>query len=270
MSRKRAMRQDVQNNREEVSGRKKARPKPFSKFRFYFLNILLGFVIFVLLAVMMIYAFCSLHETTVSGSTIYTEDEIKAYVLDDSYSAKNAVYAFAKNLIQPKKDIPFVKNIKVKLTSYDKIKITVTQKDLFGRVSQSDGAMVYFDEDGQVVEISERVIESVMPVTGVTVDDATVGSQVSLDDKQLTFMLNLLKALDKYDIAVSSLAFDEKGDISVAYANILISVGDSSYLEEKIMRLPQILPNLEGQTGTLHLENFSSENTDIVFEKPKS
>ena len=28
-----------------------------------------------------------------------------------------------------------------------------------------------------------------------------------------------------------------------------------------------ILPKIEGMQGTLHLENYSSQNTDIVFEK---
>jgi cell division protein FtsQ len=77
----------------------------------------------------------------------------------------------------------------------------------------------------------------------------------------------LLKALNKYDIPVAAGAFDEAGNLSVAYNNIWISVGDQTYLEEKIMRLPHILPQLEGQSGTLHLENWSEDNTDIVFEK---
>ena len=41
------------------------------------------------------------------------------------------------------------------------------------------------------------------------------------------------------------------------------------YLEEKIMRLPHILPYLDGQTGILHLEDWTEDNTDIVFERPK-
>ena len=55
----------------------------------------------------------------------------------------------------------------------------------------------------------------------------------------------------------------------VAYGGIVINVGDKSYLEEKIMRLPHILPNIEGQSGILHLENWTPDNTDIVFERAK-
>ncbi len=39
------------------------------------------------------------------------------------------------------------------------------------------------------------------------------------------------------------------------------------YLEEKIDRVLRILPEIEGMYGTLHVENYSNQNTDIVFEK---
>ena len=38
------------------------------------------------------------------------------------------------------------------------------------------------------------------------------------------------------------------------------------YLDEKIMRLQYILPTINGQAGILHLENWTPESTDIVFE----
>lgn len=252
-------------NNQEIPKKKK---KKFSKFRFYFFNIVLGVIICLLVAAMAIYAFCTVHTVTVKGNTVYTEEEIKQLVLDDSYS-KNTVYAWGKNLIKPKTDIPFVSAIKVEIKGYDKLEIDVTEKKLFGCVLLSDNRMAYFDEDGKVVEVSDRVIENVMQVSGITLDKAKVGSKVGLEKDQLSFMLNLLKILKKYDIAISSLSFDEKGRITVVYGSILICVGNDTNVEEKIMRLPHILPNLEGQSGTLHLENWTPDNTDIVFERPK-
>lgn len=56
--------------------------------------------------------------------------------------------------------------IKVKIKGYDKLEIDVTEKKLFGCVLLSDNRMAYFDEDGKVVEVSDRVIENVMQVSG--------------------------------------------------------------------------------------------------------
>ena len=39
-----------------------------------------------------------------------------------------------------------------------------------------------------------------------------------------------------------------------------------SSLNEKLLRMDQILRQLEGQTGTLHLENWSESGSDIYFK----
>jgi cell division protein FtsQ len=238
----------------------------FSRFRFYFINIFLGIVIFAVAAVILIYFFCKTDEVTMEGTDIYAKEDMEAYVLSDKYS-DNAVYAVLINTFHPPRDIPFVEKVTVRLTSYHSIDILVQEKDMIGYIALTEGNYAYFDEDGNVVEISERVLSDKIPISGVLVESAEVGQKVALEEKQLSFLTALLKALNKYDIPVAAGAFDEAGNLSVAYNNIWISVGDQTYLEEKIMRLPHILPQLEGQSGTLHLENWSEDNTDIVFEK---
>jgi cell division protein FtsQ len=51
---------------------------------------------------------------------------------------------------------------------------------------------------------------------------------------------------------------------------ITIQVGTADNLAQKILRLQYILPQLEGKKGTLHLENWTSETTDIIFDPKKS
>ncbi len=237
-------------------------------FRYYFLNIVLGLLIVVIAAAIGIAMFCSIHKVKVEGNTIYTDEEVKQLVLDGKY-ANNAVYVTVYNMIKPKKEIPFVERVTVKLTRYDRIKITVKEKQCVGYIALEEGGYAYFDEDGKVVEISDRVIDRSIGVTGVALKKAEIGQKVSLEKEQLNLMVHLLKALDKYDLKISVLSFDEGGRATVAYDNLLISVGTADFLEEKMMRLPHILPQLEGQAGTLHLENWSEDNTDIVFEKPR-
>ena len=65
----------------------------------------------------------------------------------------------------------------------------------------------------------------------------------------------------------NAVTYDEKNHITIKYETYSISLGNSYLLEEKIDRMLRILPQIEGLYGTLHLENYSSQNTDIVFEK---
>ena len=53
----------------------------------------------------------------------------------------------------------------------------------------------------------------------------------------------------------------------VSYGNIEVVIGDTSSLTQKLARLEAIMPSLEGMSGTLHLEDWSEESTNIVFDK---
>ena len=235
-------------------------------FRFYFMNILLGILIVGIASVVGIAMFCSIHKVSVEGSTIYTEEEITQLVLDGKYP-NNSVYEALYNTFKPKKDIPFVSKVTVKLTGYDKLSIKVAEKNCVGYIPLEKGGYAYFDQNGSVVEVSERLIDKSIGVSGITLKKAEVGQKVELEKEQLNLMVQLLKAMRKYELEISGLSFDEAGNATVSYGDILISVGKSDFLEEKMMRLPYILPQVEGQAGTLHLENWTKDNTDIVFRK---
>lgn len=200
------------------------------------------------------------------GTDIYVAEDMEQYLLDGVYG-NNALFATILSKVRPQKEIPFIQEAKIQMTGYNSLNIKVKEKQMIGYLVLKDGGYAYFDEEGRVVEISDRLLPDRILISGVTPDKNKVGETIGLEEKQLTFLTALLKALVKYDIPVSAGIVDPNGNISVLYGTILINVGDQNYLEEKIMRLPHILPRLEGQTGTLHLENWSEDNTDIVFEK---
>lgn len=237
-------------------------------FRFYFINILMAVVIIAIVSVVGITMFCSVHSVTVNGSSIYSPEEIQALVLDGKYP-NNTVYQVIQNKIKPKKNIPFVKKIRVSFAAYDKLVIQVSEKQCVGYLALENEGYAYFDEDGKVVEISERLVENAIGVTGIILKKAEVGEKVELEKEQLEFMVQLLKSLNKYELKISGLSFDEQGNATASCGDLLLSVGKADSLEDKMMRIPYILPQLEGQVGILHLENWTKENTDIVFEKTK-
>ena len=256
-------RQEEQEQQERPPKRKRRR---FSKFRFYFINIFFGVVIVGLLLGMLIYFGCDIKTVNVKGNTLYTAEEIEDYVLDDAYSY-NSVYAMVKNLLKPPEDIPFVESVKVRMGGLNSVTITVTEKKMIAYLTLSDGTFAYFDGEGVVQEVSERLIENVLPVTGITCEEASAGDSLPVETDELDYLTALLKGLEKYEITPAQITFAEDGSVSFLYAGIEIRMGKDSNLEEKLMRLPRILPYLEGMTGILHLENWSPDNTDIVFKR---
>lgn len=256
----------MREREEEKTPNRRRKRKRVSKFRFYFINILLGVIIFAILLVMLIYFLCHLSKVTVSGSTLYTENEIEAYVLDDAYS-NNTIYVYLKNLIKPKEDIPFVESVKVSIKGRNSVAITVTEKGLLGYIPLADGTYAYFDEKGTVAEVSDQLVADVMLVNGIACEKAVNGKQLDVDAKTLKTLLTLTQALRKNEIVVSSITFEDDGTMNLQYGDIVIDMGNKNYLTEKVMRLPYVLPKLEGLAGTLHLENWTEDQTDIVFKK---
>ena len=84
-------------------------------------------------------------------------------------------------------------------------------------------------------------------------------------------LLSLTQLLEKYEISSKKIKYDQLAKTMTVYSGkIEIRVGNADNLSQKIMRLQYILPQLEGKKGTLHLENWTSETTDIVFDPKKS
>ncbi len=240
--------------------------RKFSRFRFYFINILLGLVIFGIVVFALLFVLCRTKKVSMEGTTLYATEDLEAYLLDGP-AGTNALFATVVNRFTKPEDIPFLQEAKISMTGYNSILIKVKEKEMIGCLQLESGEYAYFDGSGKVVEVSQRLLSDRIMVGGVTLKDAKIGEQVDIDKKQLDYLTALLEALRKYDVPVTLASLEENGGISVLYGTILISMGTQDDLEEKVMRLPKILPQLEGQSGILHLENWTKDNTDIVFEK---
>ncbi|MCR4675378.1 MAG: hypothetical protein K5675_10220 [Lachnospiraceae bacterium] len=247
---------------EKIKKRKKA------VFRTYFLHIFMALAIILVAGVLIIGFFFSADKVTFSGNTILSDSELAGYLFTDKYS-NNTVYCWGKNLLCPREDIPFVESVKMKLKNPNTLQVIIKEKTFVGRMTDSEGNNVYFDSENNVKEVSTTLLDSVVEVTmeDVELSGLSVGDVLPLKTKRKRELSNLFRYLEEQSISVSSIHFTDEGGITINYKNILINLGTSSNLEAKILRLRYILPQIEDQSGTLHLEDWSEGNRDIVFEK---
>ncbi|MBP5596158.1 MAG: cell division protein FtsQ/DivIB [Pseudobutyrivibrio sp.] len=231
------------------------------------IEFVLAIVIIGALLAMAAYFFCPLKKVTVEGTDLYTSKEVSDYILDDKYSS-NTIYVFVKNKLFPKGDAEFIERFDVQITGMHSVNIVCKEKAILGYMTQDDGKYVYFNYEGKIAEISETYIErGYMKVDGVTCEDPKVGDKLSIGSDQIGYLTSLIKILKKNSLMPNEISYDENNHITLVYDTYNISLGNRSRLEEKIERVMLILPKIEGMQGTLHLENYSSQNTDIVFEK---
>lgn len=82
-------------------------------------------------------------------------------------------------------------------------------------------------------------------------------------------ILGITRMVEKYEILPEMVCFDENQEIILVYnnGNIHCNLGKDTLLEEKITRVAAILPKLTDFTGILHLEDYDTDITNIIFAK---
>lgn len=210
----------------------------------------------------------TVEQVVVEGNSLYTDKQIETLVLNDEYSW-NSLYVTLKYRFVEIGEVPFVDAMEVSLEGPHTIHIDVYEKGILGYIYIPIlGQNAYFDKDGFVVETSKNVIPDVPMITGIHCNEVVLYEQLPLEREGiLRQLLNLSQTLKKYELLPEEIAFNNAGEATLMYQNIRVVVGDNTNLSQKIVRLAYILPQLNGMAGTLHLENWTEENTDIIFDK---
>lgn len=203
----------------------------------------------------------------VEGNVHYTQEEIIALVTDGALG-NNSLYLSMKYKNREMENIPFLDAMDVNILAPDTIKITVYEKALAGYVKYMD-TYVYFDKDGYVVESSAIRTEGIPQVTGLEFDYIVLGQPLPVREEHAEVfgtILNLTKLLNKYELSADKIFFHSNSEITLYFGDAKVALGDETdRLEDKLMRLPKMLPGLEGKTGTLQMETYN-EKGDYTFK----
>ena len=202
----------------------------------------------------------------VEGNVHYTQEEIETIVMEGPFG-HNSLYLSFKYRKKGVEDIPFVDVMDVNILSPDTIKITVYEKALAGYVKYMD-SYLYFDKDGYVVECSSVITAGIPQIVGRHFDHVVLGEMLPVEDTDIfNSVMSLTKLMDKYDLTADKIFFHSTGEITIYFGQIKVALGSNSrLLEEKVMRLPELLGKVEGKSGTFRMENYSEDNTNIPFE----
>lgn len=241
----------------------------FSPARFYAVNIvflipliILSFLVFLILAT-------NVTAVEIKGNTLISDTEIQDLVMTGKYK-NNGAFDVIKNKVRPAQ-IPFVRTVNVSLKNLHTLVISVKEKKLEGYVRDSKDNYVYLDDDGTVTEVDPRLLGDAIPVEGIsTKKKITEGAVYPAAENRVKALSTIFKTAKNQDIKIEGIAFGSSGQITLDCGKITASLGTADSLKEKLLRLANILPKVEGKTGILHFEDYTADNTDIVFEKTKT
>ncbi|MGN0377343.1 MAG: cell division protein FtsQ/DivIB [Suilimivivens sp.] len=201
----------------------------------------------------------------VEGNVHYTNEEIMGMVMEGRYG-RNSLFLSLKYKDKSIEDIPFIEKMDVSVLDPHTVKIEVYEKALAGYVEYLDRYM-YFDKDGIVVESSTEKTKGIPMVTGLLFDHVVLYQVLPVEDEEIfSEILSITKLVNKYDLSVDRIYFGMDGTLTLYFEEVKAAFGTGENLEEKVMQLQYILPELEGKSGTLRMENYTEESKTITFE----
>ncbi len=224
--------------------------------------------LFLTLAGAYIYIINNYKVTTVhvDGSIHYTNEEIMEMVMGGRFG-DNSLFLSLKYRDKGIEGVPFIETMDVAIEAKDTIRITVYEKALAGYVRYL-GRYVYFDKDGIVVETSMEETAGIPQVTGLSFDHVILHEPLPVDKPELfDEILNITQQLAKYSLAADRIYFDSTYEVTLYFGEAKIDLGENKDIDEKIMKLQYILPDLLGKSGTLDMREYSEDTKTYSFEQ---
>ncbi|MCM1193201.1 MAG: FtsQ-type POTRA domain-containing protein [Butyrivibrio sp.] len=208
----------------------------------------------------------TVRQVYVEGNVHYTEEEIKEIVMDGAFGG-NSLYLSLKYRNRGVENVPFVDVMDVKVLAPDTIRIIVYEKVLTGYVKFMDTYM-YFDKDGYVVESSKVRTAGVPQILGLDFGYMVVGQELPVEDRSVfNNILNITGLLNKYELRADKLYFGDNGEITAYFGDVKVALGnDMNTIGDKLMLLPELLPSLQGLSGTLQMETYTESGGRYIFK----
>lgn len=232
------------------------------------LYILLILILLIAAGVFILMNVFTVENVVVEGNELYSSTQIENMVLNDEYSW-NSLYVDLKYRFVDIGEVPFVDTMEVSLDNPHTVHIKVYEKGMLGYLYiNSIGQNAYFDKDGFVVETSTEVIDGVPKITGISCEEVVLYEKLQLENSDiLRDLLNLTQTLKKYNLLPDEIQYDSNMEPVLYYGTIQVKIGSEDNLSQKVVRLSIILPQLDGLSGTLHLETWTPETTDIIWDR---
>lgn len=231
------------------------------------LILLLLILLLAVLAVLIVWKVFTVKEVLVEGNELYSSEQIEQMVLNDAYSW-NSLYVVAKYSLWDTQSVPFLDTMEVTLENPHTLRILVYEKGMLGCFYiDAIGQYAYFDKDGFVVETSAEEIEGIPKITGVDCKEVVLYEKLPLEQAVLDNLLNLTQILKKYDLLPQEIHYDENIEPMLTYYGTRVVVGSDEYLTQKVVRLSAIMPELAGLSGTLYLDSWTPDTTEIIYKR---
>ncbi len=233
------------------------------KKRFRIGKMIIGFLLVVVLSLLVVGGYLFVQNTklltvTVEGNDHYSDAEFLARIFPEEED-RQTLRVWWNERQGEHEDIPFVSSYEITLTGLHSAEIMVYEKSIVACLEYM-GSIMYFDKDGIVVESTETNTEDVPIITGINFSQIVMYQPIRVEnEKVFTAVLNLTQLLVLNELKAEKVYYDKDLNARLYMGTIKVELGNSDYMEEKILELRAMLPNLSGRAGTLYLDSYDPD-----------
>lgn len=252
---------------EKLERRKQRREKAARVLR-VLIRVMLVVIVIGAIALAVINSSYRLKNIKVSGTDHYTDQQMEE-IVTGGRKIKNTLFFLLNNRINPPGDVTFIDKIDVSYVNRNTISIMVYEKAMAGCIKTGD-KYAYFDGDGIVLEISDKKLDDVPCIEGITSDSVEQGKKLTVGDNSFfQEVLTMTQLILKNNIQIDKITYDDKQNLILHKDGIKIKIGNADNLESKFMNLENILSTLKGKKGTLDMSNYSASDGSVIFKENK-
>lgn len=201
----------------------------------------------------------------ISGSDIYTYDQLYEYIFADRNDENIILFKFT-NSRNEMPTIPFIAQVDIETVGMNTLNVTVYEKAVIGYVTYK-GTNMYFDKDGLVVESSTRVLEGVVEVRGLEFDSIVLYQELYVGNEKIFKTLqDVTQYLEKYKIMPNAIVIEKDEKINLLMDGVTIKLGKNDYnMTAKIYELSCMMEYFDGRKGVLDMEEYVEGKEYFIF-----
>lgn len=200
-------------------------------------------------------------EISVYGTIQYTEDEVKQLIFSDS-SDQNFLSLWLKERLGKHKNFLRITSYELEFENIHKVNVWIKENVMVGCVSYG-GSYLYFDKDGVVVESRTERLDNIPIVEGLSYHEIVLGQKIKSDSNEVfQNAVRLAQILQNRGITADSIYCSYENNFQFVVDEIIVELGSSSNLEEKVTEYYAMQDVLSGRSGTLYLDNYSFQNSN--------
>lgn len=209
-----------------------------------------------------------IEKITITGNRYYTEEEIKEKVFS-GIGTGNSLFVYLKYKYGRVEDIPFIEKIDVDMIDHHEVQVNVYEKSIIACIEYM-GEYLYFDKDGIILESSTKKKKGIPVISGVKFKAMNLNQKLEVaDDSIFETILDISQLVDKYELNLNKIVFNQKGEVTFVTKKIKVLLGKQNSYDAQIAELSKLLPKAVKKKlkGTLDMKNFEEGQGQFIFKE---